>query len=171
MKKFKQRLTVAMMSIGICTTLSVFLYLTLGRGSFNFIQPFTMMLSDPIYNATLSILIYAIFGVSVFTAINLFKDQNTSTQRQHKNIIRHFLISTMTFALLGFLTSFPVGTPLNHVWAYYYASGLTITNTIVNILLIPVVESLVIYLLVYLGLWLFYRHQIKQLNQIIKSNN
>lgn len=159
-----------MFSTGVGTTLSAVIYLLFGRGGFNLLHPFTMPLSDPIYNATLGILIYCALGVAIFSASTMFKENNIDASRKKHQVIGHFLINVAIFSALAMLTSYPTGLPMQQVWNYY-TSNIGTIGLIMNFFVGPIIEAFIIYLIVYTVLWLVYRRQVHQLNKIIKDKN
>ncbi|MGB2575323.1 DUF3021 family protein [Leuconostoc citreum] len=168
MSKIKRYFIVTMVSIGIGTSLSAVIYLLFGRGSFNLLHPFTMPLSDPIYNATLGILIYCAFGIAVFSASEIFRENNIHATSKTHYVIKHFSINVIIFSALAVLTSYPIGVPVPQVWTYY-TTDIGTNGLIMNFLIGPIIEAFVIYLIVYISLWLAYRRQVRKLNKVLKN--
>lgn len=170
MSQIKKYFIVTMVSTGVGTTLSAIIYLLFGRGSFNLLHPFTMPLSDPIYNATLGILIYCAFGIAVFSANEMFKENNIDVSRKTYHVIKHFSINAIIFSALAVLTSYPIGVSVQQVWNYY-TSDMGTNGLLMNFLIGPIIEAFVIYLIVYAVLWLVYRRQVRKLNKVLKKKN
>lgn len=165
MSKIKKYFIVTMVSTGIGTTLSAIIYLLFGRGSFNLLHLFSVQLENPIYNATVAILIYWAFGITVFSANELFQDV-----KDHKlyHIMLNFFLNVTIFSLLAMLSIYPIGEPLDQM-KNLYINQVGLNSFMFHFIIVPITESFVIYLVVYTSLWLAYRQQVRKLNKALKA--
>lgn len=169
MIKLKKYFIITMFSTGIGTTLSVAIYLLFVRGSFNLLQPFAIRLSNPIYNATISILIYCAFGIAVYSASELFKEYDRAVNHNVYRVIGSFFMSVTIFSVLEMLSIYPISESFYQV-KDIYISEIGINSFILHFFLVPVFECFTIYLIVYIVLWLFYHRQVSKLNKILKNS-
>lgn len=167
MNKIKKYFIVTMVSVGIGTTLSTLIYLLFGRGSFNLLQPFSVQLENPIYNATIGILIYCAFGSAVFSAYELFQDFEN---RKIYHVFGSYFMNVAVFSILAILSLYPLGQPVNLVWSIYF-NELGPNSFLLHFVMFPVIECVVIYFVVYVVLWLSYLRQVRRLNKLVKIKN
>lgn len=161
MKYFKNTFIASSISITIGTTMSLILYSIFGRGSFQFITPYTMQLSDPIYNAYIALIIYACIGISFKTCQNIIKYGKFNF---NKITILHFIISCITLSILGVLTSYPVGIPNSALYDYYFGSSFTI-----SFITYPIILTLVTYIIIYIIFIFYYKLQVRKLNKKLRN--
>lgn len=148
-------------SISICTIFSVILYYFLGRGSFQLINPYTMDLSSPIYNATISLILYTATGVYFYYFINLVQNDKLGL---NKYTFTHFILSIITFSALGFISSIPINAP-SDAFASYYTNG-----NLDFLVLYPIIITLIGYFLTYIIMWAYCVYQTKKLNKVINGH-
>lgn len=146
-------------SISIFTVLSAILYAVFGRGSFQLINPFTMALSTPIYNASISLLLYAMTGLYFFYFITLIKNDKLGF---NKWTLVHFIVSVVSFSVVGFLSGMPINASMDVLVSYYTSVSW------VNLIKYPIIVTLVGYCITYVVMWGYYVRQIKQINNKIK---
>lgn len=146
-------------SISICTILSAVLYAVFGRGSFQLINPFTMALSNSIYNTFISLLLYAMTGLYFFYFITLIKNDKLGF---NKWTFAHFIVSVVSFSVVGFLSGVPINTSTEVLVSYYKSASWS------NMIMYPIIITVVGYCITYVVMWGYYVHQIKQINNKIK---
>lgn len=162
MKYFKNAFIASSISITICTTISVVLYSIFGRGSFQFITPYTIQTSAPVYNAYIALMIYATAGVFFYTCGYIIEHEKFGF---NKITVSHFVVSWIILSILGVLTSYPVGIPISGLYDYYFGAGFTI-----SFITYPIFSTLIAYVLIYILLIIYYKFQISKLNNKIHSN-
>ncbi|WP_422393588.1 DUF3021 family protein [Lactococcus garvieae] len=157
MKHLKKLFIASSISVTIFTIMSIILYSIFGRGSFQFITPFTIPLSNPLYNAFVSIITYIAIGVSISIGADIINDGKFGI-----NIITssHFITSWITISILGVMTSYPLGIP-NDIVIDYYLENTTYTHFIIY----PIIITFILYIIIYLNFIVYHKFQIKNLNK------
>ncbi len=166
MKNLKSWANAAAISIAIFTFLSVLNALFFGSGTFELTTLAPYLTVDgvvPAYTELLALLTYAAVGIFFLTAVRLFKNQQFGLKKA--NII-HFLSSLFIFYFLTVLSNFPLGWPYQQILQFYRSIPASQLKTIY---FSPLETILFSYVLIWLVMWFYYRHQIKQLNKKLHS--
>ena len=161
MKKFKNIFIASSLSVSLFTIVSTILYSIFGRGSFQFVTPFNMQLSDPIFNAWISLILYITFGISIYYGLYIMKHGKFGF---NITTFSHFVMSWFVISILGIATNYSMDIPNKTISDYYFGD-----STYIYFLIYSIILTFIIYILVYIFFIIYYKFQVREINKTIKD--